>query len=76
MGDAVTFLPVGSCGFALFRGTTIIGDRHGSPMDSFVFHTHTNLVFCGARGCGATTYEVSVIATFPCLGTHSWLLPW
>lgn len=76
MGDAVTFLQVDSCGSALFRGTAVIGDGHGSPTDLFVFHTHTSLVFYGTHGCGATTYEVSVIAAFPCLSTHSWLLPW
>ena len=76
MGDAVNFLQVGSCGFALFRNIAIVGDGHGSPTDSFVFHTHTSLLFYGPRGCGATTYDVSMIASFPCLGTHSWLLPW
>ena len=76
MGIAITFLQVGSCGFALLHGTTVVGDGPGSRMDPFVFCTHTNLVSCGACGGGATTYDVSIIAAFPCLGTHSWLLPW
>ena len=75
MGDEVTFLQVGSCDSDLFRSTTIVGDGHGFPMDSFVFRTHTSLVSYGACGCDASAYDVSMIAPFPCLGTHSWLLP-
>lgn len=72
----VTFLQVGYCGSALFRDTAIDGDGHGSFADSFVFHTHTILVFCGACGCFATAYDGSMIVAFLCLGTQSWLLPW
>ena len=71
----VTFLQVGSYGSDLFHGIVVVDDGHGSFVDSSIFHTHTILVFYGACGCGVTTYDVFMIATFPCLGIHSWLLP-
>ena len=77
VGDVVTFLQVGSCGSTIFSCVlVVVGDGHGTLVDSFVFCTHTILVFCGACGCGVTTYDVTMIVTFLCLGTQSWLLPW